>query len=66
MTNLKTKRDDFSWLNASRISDGEQAARLYLGKKQQQKNDRDELKTIILFGVGMFAPLLPLLLLIGA
>ena len=65
MNNVKTINDDLL-VDIALMSKGEQAARLYLGKKQQQKNDRDELKTIILFGVGMFAPLLPLLLLIGA
>ena len=65
MNNVKTINDDLSF-NVPLMSKGEQAARLYLGKKQQQKNDRDELKTIIIFGIGMFAPLLPLLFLIGA
>ena len=65
MNNVKTINDDLL-VDIALMSKGEQAARLYLGKKQQQKNDRDELKTIVLFGVGMFAPLLPLLFLIGA
>ena len=43
MNNVKTINDDLS-LDIPLMSKGEQAARLYLGKKQQEKNDRDELK----------------------
>ena len=65
MNNVKTINDNLSF-NVPPMSKGEQAARLYLGKKQQQKNDRDELETIIMFTLGMFVILSPLLLLIGA
>ena len=65
MNNVKTINDDLSF-NVPLMSKGEQAARLYLGKKQQEKNDRDELETMVLFTLGMFAPLLLLLFLIGA
>ena len=65
MTKVKFINDDLS-VDIPLMSKGEQAARLYLGKKQLEKQSRDELKTIVLFGVGMFAPLLPLLFLIGA
>ena len=65
MNNVKTINDDLSF-NVPLMSKGEQAARLYLGKKQQQRNDRDELETMVLFTLAMFAPLLPLFFLIGA
>ena len=62
MNNLKTINDDLS-LDIPLMSKGEQAARLYLGKKQQQRNDRE---TLVMGVVGMFVILSPLLLLIGA
>lgn len=65
MNNVKTINDDLSF-NVPLMSKGEQAARLYLGKKQQQKNDREELETMIMFTLGMLVILSPLLLLIGA
>jgi len=65
MNNVKTINNDLSF-NVSLMSKGEQAARLYLGKKQQQKNDRAELETMIMFTLGMLVILSPLVLLIGA
>ena len=65
MNNVKTINNDLSF-NVPLMSKGEQAARLYLGKKQQQKNDREELETMIMFTVGMFVILSPLIILIGA
>ncbi len=65
MNNVKTINNDLSF-NVPLMSKGEQAARLYLGKKQQQKNDRAELETMIMFTLGMLVILSPVILLIGA